>query len=217
MGAFGKPEIDIVHGAGAVGKEAVFNKPEPGHGQQEHSDHNHHRDPTEPDAGGKQIIERFGLKGRFVVIYAGAMGAANDIDTILRAANHLKRNANIHFLLVGDGKEKPRLETLAKEWKRRPIMVEIVYNKLIVCPNCGEETPNYEDCVLCGNSLQDPNAPPRDVTEDDIQKMMTANTRTPRILGKCRNRAFSLLGQRIVSCSPSRRLTKHWTSTRLRD
>ena len=51
-------------------------------------------------------------------------------------------------------------------------MVEVVYNKLIVCPNCGEETPNYEDCVLCGNSLQDPNAPPRDVTEDDIQKMM---------------------------------------------
>jgi tetratricopeptide (TPR) repeat protein len=47
-----------------------------------------------------------------------------------------------------------------------------MYNKLVVCPNCGEETPDYEDCVLCGHSLQDPNIPPRQVEEDDIQKMM---------------------------------------------
>ena len=35
-------------------------------------------------------------------------------------------------------------------------MAEPLYNKLVVCPNCGQETPNYEDCVLCGNSLEDP-------------------------------------------------------------
>jgi glycosyltransferase involved in cell wall biosynthesis len=69
-----------------------------------------------PDADGGQIRKRFGLKGRFVVTYAGALGAANDIDTILRAANHLKREPNIQFLLVGDGKERLRLEAMAKEW-----------------------------------------------------------------------------------------------------
>ncbi len=70
----------------------------------------------DPNADGEKIRERFGLKGRFVVTYAGALGAANDIDTILRTANHLKRVSNIHFLVVGDGKERSRLETLAKEF-----------------------------------------------------------------------------------------------------
>ena len=51
-------------------------------------------------------------------------------------------------------------------------MSDLMYNNLMTCPNCGEETVSYEDCVLCGHSLQDPDAPPRDVAEDDIQKMM---------------------------------------------
>jgi len=46
------------------------------------------------------------------------------------------------------------------------------YDKLVVCPNCGNETPNYEDCILCGHSMEDPQTPPREVGEDDIQKMM---------------------------------------------
>jgi tetratricopeptide (TPR) repeat protein len=46
------------------------------------------------------------------------------------------------------------------------------YNKLVVCPNCAQETPNYGDCILCGHSLTDPDAPPIEVGEDDIQKMM---------------------------------------------
>jgi tetratricopeptide (TPR) repeat protein len=48
----------------------------------------------------------------------------------------------------------------------------VSYNKLVVCPNCGNETPNYEDCVLCGHSIQDPEAPPREIDQDDIQEMM---------------------------------------------
>jgi len=51
-------------------------------------------------------------------------------------------------------------------------VAEALYNKLVVCPNCTQETPNYEDCVLCGHSLADPDAPPVVVEEDDIQKMM---------------------------------------------
>lgn len=69
-----------------------------------------------PDVSGEQIRERFGLKGRFIVTYAGALGAANDIDTILRTANHLKCEPDIQFLLIGDGKERLRLEAVAKEW-----------------------------------------------------------------------------------------------------
>jgi tetratricopeptide (TPR) repeat protein len=51
-------------------------------------------------------------------------------------------------------------------------VAELVYSKLVVCPNCGEETPNYEDCILCGHDLRDPDAPPREFDDDEIQQMM---------------------------------------------
>ncbi len=74
-------------------------------------------DPTmfTPDNDGKSIREAFGLNGHFVATYAGALGMANDINTVLRAASHLQNERDIHFLLVGDGKERKNLESLAKE------------------------------------------------------------------------------------------------------
>lgn len=51
-------------------------------------------------------------------------------------------------------------------------MAEPMYNELVVCPKCGQDTPRYEDCVMCGHSLLDPAAQPRDLSEDDMQKMM---------------------------------------------
>jgi tetratricopeptide (TPR) repeat protein len=51
-------------------------------------------------------------------------------------------------------------------------MVEATYTQLVVCARCGQETPNYEDCVLCGHPLQDPDVPPRELAEDDLQTMM---------------------------------------------
>ena len=40
---------------------------------------------------------------------------ANDISTILRAAQRLRDEPRAHFVLVGDGKERPRLEEQARE------------------------------------------------------------------------------------------------------
>jgi len=51
-----------------------------------------------------------------LIHYAGALGPANDIDTVLRAARRLKESRGIHFLAVGDGKERPRLENIAHKW-----------------------------------------------------------------------------------------------------
>jgi len=51
-------------------------------------------------------------------------------------------------------------------------MTEPRYNELVRCPSCGQETPHYEDCVLCGASLQSPDAPPRELDDDDLQTMM---------------------------------------------
>lgn len=68
----------------------------------------------DPAADGSAIRQEFGLDGKFVITYAGALGMANDISTVLRAANYLRDDPKIHFLLVGDGKERVRLEAETK-------------------------------------------------------------------------------------------------------
>lgn len=72
-------------------------------------------DPTmfDPTARGESMRGRWGLKDEFVVAYTGALGLANDIPTILRAAQRLGHRPDVRFLLVGDGKEKQGLEALA--------------------------------------------------------------------------------------------------------
>lgn len=61
------------------------------------------------------IREQYQLKDKQVVTYAGALGMANDIPTLLQAAKQLQHRKNIHFLLAGDGKERVRLEAMAKQ------------------------------------------------------------------------------------------------------
>lgn len=63
-----------------------------------------------PEVDGSAIRHELGFEGKFVVMYAGAIGLANDIDTLLRAANRLRDYPDIQFVLFGDGKERARLE-----------------------------------------------------------------------------------------------------------
>ncbi|MBV6403215.1 MAG: hypothetical protein CNIPEHKO_03546 [Anaerolineales bacterium] len=67
-----------------------------------------------PRVDGSSIRNELGLQNKFIVLYAGALGQANDIDTILRAAERLKPYNKIHFVLFGDGKERPRLQNEAE-------------------------------------------------------------------------------------------------------
>lgn len=67
-----------------------------------------------PDLDGSPVRKKFGLENKFVVLYAGALGQANDIDTILRAAERLNHESQIRFVLFGDGKERARLESESK-------------------------------------------------------------------------------------------------------
>ena len=71
----------------------------------------------DPDAKGEEVRQNWQLNGEFVVTYAGALGLANDIPTILRAAEQLCEQTHIHFLLVGDGKERQQLERTAQQLK----------------------------------------------------------------------------------------------------
>ena len=67
-----------------------------------------------PDVDGSPIRAKLGLENKFVVLYAGALGQANDIDTILRAAERLNHESKVRFVLFGDGKERARLESESK-------------------------------------------------------------------------------------------------------
>lgn len=48
----------------------------------------------------------------FILLYAGIIGYAQGLDVILNAANFLKENHSIKFILLGDGPEKDRLMKL---------------------------------------------------------------------------------------------------------
>lgn len=51
-------------------------------------------------------------EGKFVIGYTGTIGTANALDTLVLAAERLKGHADICFVLVGDGREKPALQKL---------------------------------------------------------------------------------------------------------
>ena len=52
---------------------------------------------------------------KFLVCYIGTMGMAHGLETLLDAAQQLQRqNANVQFLLVGEGAEKERIKALAQ-------------------------------------------------------------------------------------------------------
>ena len=53
--------------------------------------------------------------GDLIITYAGIIGHAQGLEVILQAASLLKHRNDIHFLLIGDGPEKARLEAMKEE------------------------------------------------------------------------------------------------------
>jgi glycosyltransferase involved in cell wall biosynthesis len=64
----------------------------------------------EPRAGWRQHRSRLGLQGKTVFFYGGNIGVAQDLDNILRLAAGVADHPGLHFLLVGEGTEVPRLK-----------------------------------------------------------------------------------------------------------
>ena len=74
-------------------------------------------DPSMFDPGddGAQFRRSHGLQNKFVALYAGAHGMSNDLGIVLESARLLADKKKIQIVLLGDGKEKPALQTRAKE------------------------------------------------------------------------------------------------------
>jgi glycosyltransferase involved in cell wall biosynthesis len=58
---------------------------------------------------------QLGLDGGFLALYAGTLGMAHGLDTVLLAAHKLRSRSDIIFVLIGDGADRERLEGLSRE------------------------------------------------------------------------------------------------------
>ena len=62
------------------------------------------------------LAEKLGMTAKFNIVFAGNMGKAQGLDTVLDAAALLRDQIpNLQFVLVGDGVEKERLRASAKQ------------------------------------------------------------------------------------------------------
>ena len=63
-------------------------------------------------------------KDKFIVAYSGTVGIANNLEYLVDVANTLKDNKDIHFIILGQGGEKKRLQDRVKHLG--PIKKELV-------------------------------------------------------------------------------------------
>jgi colanic acid biosynthesis glycosyl transferase WcaI len=66
-------------------------------------------DSTLAEHAREALRTRFGLGGKFVVMYCGTFGMAHGLDALLQAAAQLRGREEIVFLLVGEGSERKNI------------------------------------------------------------------------------------------------------------
>jgi colanic acid biosynthesis glycosyl transferase WcaI len=59
--------------------------------------------------------ERHGLSDAFVVVYAGLMGIAQDLETIINCARKMASEKRVVFLMVGDGRNRDKWKAMAQD------------------------------------------------------------------------------------------------------
>lgn len=62
---------------------------------------------------GRDIRSEYGLDHRFIVMFAGNLGIVQGLDTVIEAAARLRNDPEAVFVLVGDGSDRQRLESMA--------------------------------------------------------------------------------------------------------
>ncbi len=74
-----------------------------------------------PEATGEETRIRLGWEGKYVALYSGAHGMANDLDTLLDAAKALIDCPQAIIAFLGDGPEKARLRERAQNMGLRNV------------------------------------------------------------------------------------------------
>lgn len=80
-----------------------------------------HEKESKPD---HEAYEQFGYRdGQFVVSYFGNMGTCQDVETMMDAAELLKNDDRIRFLIVGHGNKKDAVESRIKDKELRNVQL----------------------------------------------------------------------------------------------
>lgn len=69
----------------------------------------------QPRPAETRLAQELGLAGKKIFLYAGGMGYAHGLETIIEAAGILSGNAEIRFLFIGGGPEKSKLQQMVRE------------------------------------------------------------------------------------------------------
>src|SRR5438046_6299144 len=69
-----------------------------------------------PQNSDSELRCKLGIADKFVVCYIGTLGMAHGLETLLEAASRLQHTApEVMFLLIGEGAEKSRMMSVARE------------------------------------------------------------------------------------------------------
>ncbi len=63
-----------------------------------------------------KTIKPFNEEGNFIILFAGNIGEAQNLDAAIEAAKILKDEKKIKFVFVGDGRRREHLQNLVKEY-----------------------------------------------------------------------------------------------------
>ncbi len=67
------------------------------------------------DRAENPFAKTHGLANKLVVMYSGNMGLTHDIESIVLAAEILKTDERIHFVLIGEGAKRAKIESMLKD------------------------------------------------------------------------------------------------------
>lgn len=68
------------------------------------------------DRNSNGIRKRFGWEEKFLVLYAGTLGWAHSLETIIEAARQLTDQPDIYFAFIGDGQKRCVLEGMVRDY-----------------------------------------------------------------------------------------------------
>lgn len=69
------------------------------------------------------LLHHHGIARKRILVYGGNMGVAQDVDNLLRLAEHIRRADDIALLLVGSGSEAPRLKAAVGERQLKNVVL----------------------------------------------------------------------------------------------
>ena len=90
----------------------------------------------------QSLLQRLGLAGKQIVIFPGTHGYAHSMESILQAAERLRQDERIHFLLIGSGSAKPDMMLGAQKLGLR--------NITFLDPVPPEDIPQFISIAYCG-------------------------------------------------------------------